>query len=109
MSIDHFARAKQAWPLLVQRAKSGGSPFTYGELCTLLGLHHRSASWFLGVIQDYCRRHDLPPLQAMAVNKKTGLPGYGYVGSPRTPDEHMHALTRVRNENWASKAPNFRT
>lgn len=109
MSVDHFARAKKAWPYLVKRAERGDPPFTYGELSALLGLHHRSARWFLGVIQEYCRRHKLPPLQALAVNKKTGLPGSGYVGSPRTTAEHKHALKRVRSKKWPSKAPNFST
>lgn len=109
MPIDHYARARRAWPLLVQRAKNGEAPYTYGELCTQLGLHHRAAGWFLGVIQEYCYRHKLAPLQALAVNKKTRLPGYGYIGSPRTPAAHGRALAKVRNEKWPFKIPNLRT
>ena len=109
MPIDHFARATKAWPLLVQRAKSGGAPYTYGDLCALLGLHHRAAGWFLGVIQEYCHRHKLAPLQALAVNKKTRLPGSGYVGSPRTTAAHALALVKVHSQQWPSRTPNLRT
>jgi hypothetical protein len=110
MSIDHVSRAKKAWPLLVQRAKEkNGSPFTYGELCAELGLHPRSASWFLGVIQSYCKRHNLPPLQALVVNKKTRLPGRGYTGSPSTRDDHDLELSKVRKYRWPSKAPDLNT
>lgn len=59
MNIGHISRAKSAWPLLVRRARENGPPYTYGELCAELGLHHRAASWFLGVIQNYCKRHHL--------------------------------------------------
>jgi hypothetical protein len=83
MKIDHFKRAAQAWPILAKQANKKGKPFTYGELCSKLGLHHRAAGWFLGVIQRYCYQEGLPPLQALAVNKRTGLPGSGYVGSSR--------------------------
>jgi len=109
MPIDHYERASRAWPLLVQRARNRGDPYAYCELCGLLGLHHRAASRFLGVIQDYCRRHELPPLQALAVNKKTKLPGPGYVGSERTRAAHNRKLAEVRSERWQLRAPNFRS
>jgi hypothetical protein len=109
MAIDHFARAEKAWPLLVQRAKSGGSPFTYGELCSLLGLHPRAAGWFLGVIQEYCYRHKLPPLQALVVNKKTRRPGHGYKGSSINAHIYDLELAEVRSHEWPLRAPNLRT
>lgn len=109
MAIDHIARAKKAWPLLVRRARKNGPPYTYGELCAKLGLHHRAAGWFLGVIQDYCKRHHLHALQALAVNKKTRLPGCGYVGSARTRQAHDRELNRVFKESWPLKAPDLST
>jgi len=105
MPIDHFSRAKKAWPLLIRRARQKGPPYTYGELCVELGLHHRAAGWFLGVIQNYCKHNKLPPLQALVVNKKTRLPGCGYVGSPRTQKQHSRALDKVYKEKWSSRAP----
>ena len=80
---------------------------TYGQLAARLGLHHRSAAWFLGVIQTYCRRKRLPPLQALAVNKRTRLPGKGYTGSARSYAAHRRALSRVRARNWNIVAPRF--
>jgi len=106
---DQIARAKKAWPYLARKANKGEKPYTYKELCDNLGLHHRVASYFLGVIQEYCRINDLPPLQALVVNKKTKLPGSGYYGSSRTSTAHQKALEKVRGKKWNTKPPNFST
>lgn len=107
MQIDHNERATRAWRLLVLRSRAGAEPFTYGELCALLGLHQRAAQYFLGVIQQYCRRNKLPALQSLAVNKKTRVPGKGYTGSERSRAAHKRELGRVRKQQWSLRAPNF--
>lgn len=107
MAIDHTARARRAWPILVRRVLSGARPFTYGELCDRLGLHPRAAQYFLGKIQQYCRRKGWPRLQAFAVQgKKPWVPGAGYEGS-RTPAGHAAEIARVRKygRRWPKKAP----
>lgn len=110
MAIDQHARARRAWPILARRALEHGQPFTYGELCGQLGLHHRAAAWFLGVIQTHCDLAGLPALQALAVNKKTRVPGVGYVGSHRTHVEHAKELHKVHAHKWSLVAPSkFRT
>lgn len=93
----HRKRAREAWPLLVERARSSSpTPFTYGELCAkMTNTHHRAAAWFLGEIQTYCDQNGLAHLQALAVSKKTGLPGGGYWGSPRTTKDHKEELKKV--------------
>jgi hypothetical protein len=105
MRIDHVSRAEKAWPLLVRRANENGPVYTYGELCAELGLHPRSAGWLLGVIQSYCKRNKLPPLQALVVNKKTKLPGTGYVGSPRSRAAHNRAVSMVFKAKWSLSPP----
>jgi hypothetical protein len=111
MKIDQLERAARAWPILAKQANKKGQPFTYGELCLKLGLHHRAAGWFLGVIQRYCQTEGLPPLQALAVNKSTRLPGSGYVGSTRTHKAHQAALQKVYypQKPWPITAPNFKS
>jgi hypothetical protein len=102
----HEQRARRAWPHLVRHANGHKSPFTYGEISARVGVHWRAASWFLGVIQEYCRNRGWPPLQALAVNARTKIPGDGYVGSARTKPAHAAALKRVyRKKNWPLKAP----
>lgn len=104
MSIDHVARARDAWRHLVQLAKTDGIMY-YVDIASAIGLHHRSAAWFLGVIQRHCKEHQLPPLQALVVNMKTQLPGYGYSGSTIDAKSHQRVLKQVRNHQWPDEAP----
>lgn len=106
MAHDHEARARRAWPLLVRRAQRKLAPLTYGELCTRLGLHHRAAAWMLALIQDWCSRERLPPLQALVVNSRTRLPGSGARGAGRDERSHQRALERVYGHgHWPARAP----
>lgn len=106
MAIDHHARARKAWRQLVKCARAKqGNLISYGKLAGEQGLHHRSASWFLGVIQEYCADQNLPPLQALAVNRRTMLPGAGYRGSPTTAKLHQRAVKKVRSFAWPMRAP----
>lgn len=93
--INQIARARKAWRILAARARAKRAPMTYGDLCAPLGLHPKAAGWFLGVIQDHCRKNGLPPLQALAVAKRTGVPGKGYTGSSRSVVQHRRAVARV--------------
>lgn len=102
--INHKKRARRVWPHLVKIARSRGF-ITYAEIAAILGLHHRSARWFLGVIQTECRRRGLPPLQALVVNKQTHRPGNGYVASPTQGAEYRKAVRRVRAFDWPATAP----
>ena len=107
MAIDHTARARKAWPILVKVARTGSKRITYAELCKPLGLHHRAAGWFLGVIQTHCKKHGLPPLQALAVNKRTRVPGGGYIATPRGGAKYKAALAKVYKKKWQTHAPKF--
>lgn len=104
MSIDHVARARDAWKHLVPLAKTDGI-MHYSDIAQAIGLHHRSAAWFLGVIQQHCKKYKLPPLQALVVNKQTGLPGYGYNGSAIDAKTHERVLKQVRSYQWPDEAP----
>lgn len=102
--IDHCARARLAWPHLVTIARQKGQ-ITYGDLTAKLGLHHRSAHWLLGVIQTHCEMHELPPLQAVVVYRKTGVPGLGYRATPAGGSAYKRALNRVYAAPWENRAP----
>jgi hypothetical protein len=105
MAVDHKSRARKIWPHLAKLAVKRRPPLSYGVLGGMVGVHPRVIRWPLGVIQRYCKEHGLPALQALAVNKKTRLPGVGYVGSPRTPRAHQTELRKVYNRSWKSTAP----
>lgn len=105
MAIDHVQRARVAWPLLVDRAANGLPPCTYGQICAEIGLHWRSARYFLGAIQRHCRVNRLPPLQFLAVNAVSRLPGKGCVASPKTHAAHQSALGEIYAHRWPTAAP----
>ena len=102
--INHRKRARRAYRHLLKVTKKRGR-ITYGELAGLLGLHHRAAAWFLGVIQQHCIEAGIPPLQAIVVNKQSRIPGAGYVASERGGSAYKRTLKRVYAFDWPDKAP----
>jgi hypothetical protein len=105
MNIDHIERARRSWPHLAKRASQNLPPCTYKEICGEIGLHWRAARYFLGVIQRHCRANGLPPLQFLAVNAASRLPGRGCVGSPRTDAAQQEALRMIYAYPWPADAP----
>lgn len=105
MRIDHFRRARMAWPLLVGRATNGLPPYTYREICDEIGVHWRSAQHFLGIIRTHCSASALPPLQVLVVNAATRLPGQGCAGVPTTRSGYEIALRAIYASKWPISAP----
>lgn len=74
----HPARALQAWQILISTAKNR-QIYTYKKLSELM--YGRAAQGviasILGHIAYFCNEYGLPPLTALVVNEKTGLPGEG--------------------------------
>lgn len=105
MAIDHVQRARTVWPHLVARAANGLPPCSYGQICAEIGLHWRSARYFLGVIQRYCRANRLPPLQFLVVNAVSRLPGKGCASSPTTQAVHQNLLNEIYAHCWPIAAP----
>jgi len=97
--VDQFERAERAWTILVKLAEERRS-ITYGELAEIMGVHPRVCRYFLGLIQDHCSKRSLPPLQSLVVNKRTGLPGGGYTGSPRDHHQIENAQNKVYDYQW---------
>jgi hypothetical protein len=52
----------------------------YGELCAKAKLEYltRTVGHFLGQVADWCHESGLPPLNSLAVNEHTRVPGDGY-------------------------------
>jgi putative restriction endonuclease len=80
--IDQYERAARAWPLLIKSAQKR-QIMTYGQLAAQMDLHPRVCRFFLGIIQDYCKENNIPPLQSLVVNQRTGVPGDGYRATGR--------------------------
>jgi len=66
----------------------------YSLLCERAGVPFltHSVGSFLREVADWCYANDWPPINALAVNRYTGMPGEGYDGAPgcsllRWPDE----------------------
>jgi hypothetical protein len=66
------------------------------------GFVRRAVGEFLGPIQEYCKRNDLPPLTSLVVNEKTGLPSAGFTEAT----DIFGAQARVFVFDWLGrKAP----
>lgn len=76
---DYPLLARQAWPLLVERARAEET-VTYGQLGTELGGLHplRQVPQMLDVIEQWCLGHDAPDLTGVVVSQSSGLPGQDY-------------------------------
>src|SRR5260221_13743460 len=80
--LDHHAR-------IVQRP--GGPPrdvdaclIPYGTLCDRAGLPHltRAVGSFLQEVAEWCRDKGWPPINSLAVNQDSRMPGEGYDLAP---------------------------
>jgi hypothetical protein len=55
----------------------------YGDLCNAAGVPHvlMVVGKFLQEIAEWCEAEGFPPLNSLAVNSRTGIPGDGYDGA----------------------------
>lgn len=120
-SKQYLERARRAFPILVRLAKARQKIF-YSDLADELEMSNpRNLNDVLGAvgraIQELSTKwqQEIPPLQCLVVNKKTGLPGEGVAWfisnlkdfSKRTPDEKKQILgvelVKIFNySNWES-------
>ncbi len=101
-------QARAIWPVLAKRATDTESTtvakITFGDLAVAIGYPHKGAARAikpaLGLIGLYCVKHNLPALNALAVNQASMETGDSVV---------LHEGTSAREEranivafNWAS-------
>jgi hypothetical protein len=75
--LTAIEQAVAIWPILVKRATETGSTtvakITYGDLAVAIGYPHKGAARAikpaLGLIGLYCIKHNMPALNALAVNQ----------------------------------------
>jgi hypothetical protein len=85
-------QARAIWPVLAKRASDTGSTtvakITYGDLAVAIGYPHKGAARAikpaLGLIGMYCVKHNLPALNALAVNQASMEVGDSSVASDGT-------------------------
>ena len=80
-------RASEILPLLVRQAHAGQTIY-YGDLADEVGMpNERNLNFVLGAVGTSLAqlskqwRDEIPPLQAVVVNRATGIPGVGFVQS----------------------------
>ena len=68
----------------------------YGNLCERAGVPFltHGVGRFLGEIAEWCEESGWPPLNSLAVNRATGMPGGGYDGAPGS--DLLHWPEQVR-------------
>jgi hypothetical protein len=93
-------RAALALPILVQHAHAG-RPIYYSELAAELGIHQRVVGKVLGCIGHSLLRlpipGEIPPIQALVVNKASETPGPGFAEfAGRYGEDYRHGGITVR-------------
>lgn len=96
--------ARRALPLLVRQAKAE-QPITYGDLAEELGMPNpRNLNYPLGTIGNALYMLsgewgvEVPPIQAVVMNKGTGMPGTGVDYAAPDAKEFKEASTKRRRE-----------
>lgn len=102
--MNQFELASLAWRPLVEAAKRKHLLF-YHDLASPLGLRGaRPVRFALGPIQSLCIERDYPPLTSIVINKRTRLPGPGFVaGSGKLKEDHDSVFAF----DWSSVPPPF--
>jgi hypothetical protein len=109
----NFRLARKVFPVLVGQAKANGQPITYSDLAEEVSSHHRPMNDVLGKIGhaiDLLNKEkggkEIPPIQGLAVNKKTGLPGggfdgwYGLLNNKHLTSSEKHKIVRKKIANY---------
>ncbi|MGP8260267.1 MAG: hypothetical protein ACLQM6_09995 [Acidobacteriaceae bacterium] len=81
--IAHRSRAKATLDLLIQANPDlypKGCLIAYGDIATRAGYPEltRTIGIFLGEVAEICAQRGWPPLNALAVNRDTRMPGEGF-------------------------------
>ena len=97
-------RAWQIWPVLVLAAHNRQT-LTYEQLAKMIGVVPPPAlGKLLEPIQRYCMSNKLPPLTALVVSKKSGIPKAGFTAA--TAADVPAAQEQVFDYDWpASPTP----
>jgi alkylated DNA nucleotide flippase Atl1 len=94
-------RAMQVWQVLIAAAHERRT-LTYGDVADLLGFEGAGVlAQTLGLIMNYCKKNNLPPLTILVVNKGTGIPGEGLTTVQNLPEDRE----AVYNEQWYRRSP----
>ncbi len=93
--MTKYERSSQLWSLLALAAINR-QVLTYEIVSRLTGMPRPSLGGFLDPIANYCIDRELPPLTALVVSEKTGLPGSGFHSAEDVP----LALVKVFEFDW---------
>jgi hypothetical protein len=96
--VTNYERALQGWSILAFAARNQ-QILSYHTIEKLTGVPRLGVGQFLGPIQSYCRKHDLPPLTAIVIKEDTGLPSGGFTAAT----DIVCAQARVFVFDWLSK------
>jgi hypothetical protein len=80
--LDHHRAV--CWPRRGSKPAIVSCLLTYAVLCDHAGVPHltRAVGPFLREVAEWCEGNGWPPLNALAVNRETRMPGDGYDGAP---------------------------
>jgi hypothetical protein len=102
MEKQRMTQADQSvliWPVLAFAARTQ-QVLSYSDVQGFTGIAAVGLHTALGLIHAHCRRHKLPLLNSIVVNRETGLPGEGFP-EKMTPTDVLVEQTRVFVFDWA--------
>lgn len=99
-------RAVQIWPVLLLAARNH-QILKYDLLGQLIGVPRHGLGQLLEPIQSYCLVHKLPPLSALVVSSRTGLPSAGFIAAKDVPAAQMEVFSHEWSKVECPSAEKF--
>ncbi len=96
--MTRFERAAQLWSLLALASRHQ-QILSYDLVERLTGLPRQGVGEYLAPIQDYCLQNNLPPMTALVVSERTGVPSPGFIAA----GDVLPAQNRVFVYDWLSR------
>jgi hypothetical protein len=108
--------ARKILPILIKRTKLNNMPITYKNLGEQVNKHHRALAWSLGFIGEQLEKlaknnnnfRDVPMVQALVVNKKTGIPGIGLYQFIGVGENSLENIKKKKIEKYWGKIKDYK-
>jgi hypothetical protein len=105
--LDHHRTVRKAPGVRVTDADVNRCLITYSALCERAGVPWlvRTVGSFLGELASWCSSMGYPPINALAVNATTRMPGDGYYGAEQCHEWPREVRECLAFQGYPAKMP----